>query len=1369
MGKASISIAVSGSYNGKALERAEKSLDRLAKRAVASSDTMAKAMYDSGSKWAEAGGEIHNLGSQVESVGDSLTRGLTVPLAAAGTAAVAAATEFESAGSKIDAALGEDVSGAEALKRVGRDLYKGGWGESMDSLSDSLIRAREILGDLSETDMGYAVKGAMTLEQAYGSDLSETLRGVNVLMTKFGLSATEATDLMVSGTQRGLDYTKELGDNLSEYSGRWADAGMSASQYFSLLDAGAQNGAYQLDKVGDFLNEFLTSLTDGRMEQGIGKFSQGTQDTFEAFREGGASAQDVLNAVIGELASMPDEYSKAQIASELWSSLGEDNAMSMITALAGVDDTFSDVSGAAQDAGEKISDNLANKAASALRTAQEAAEPFASVAVDVLGDAADAAKGAADDFSSLDEGTQGLIVTSGLLAAAAGPVLSVTGKVVQGVGDVVTMVGKAKQDVSVYADALTTTDVAALKAYEGNEKLAKALGRNPALKAAGGVKQYVDAVTKANETTADYNAAVRNLAREQKKGDRANADTLKSLQGVVDARKADMEAAKGTVEGYRASAAAAQTSTVSIKAQSVAMKAAAVAGTALKAVMATAIPALAIAGITALVTHFQEAEEHAKLLESATDGLVDATSHVPSATDAASDSIEEYSVTAGQSRETVDSLLESQAQLAQGIRDTNSGASAQMGQLQAAYATIQEYANRTDLTSEAQARLKSAVETVNSLCGTQIEITDTVNGRLADENGAIEDVTGAIGEYVDQKMEQIRLDAQQQNLAALYEEQAEDVAALTEATAAYNAELGDHDSYVSNWISNNEAQRSTYEALGMSMEEAAENAWKYHDATIAQETGLTDAQAALESTNTSLSNIENSYAAAAAAADGASNSLRNIVVSSPAMTAALNQMGYDAEAFASSVEGAGVSVSDLRSLNESELATLVASWDGSSQSIIDSLSSMGVDMGDVGLNAATALSNGLTSGAVDVEAATAVLQAAASGDWSSVASKMSEAGMSIPQGVADGISSNSFAASGAASQMLSIVALQLTGGDAVAAANLLGGDIDQGLADGILNGTLSDEAAAQLGQDVIDNAKSTLRSHSPSRAFMQIGSDVDSGLSLGISGNSDGPLGAIAQLGQSLIDGLGWVPGSAQGTGSSASSMLAAGLSSGVGAVSSSSSTLASTVTSGVSGVPSKLGTSGRSASSSFASGVGSGVGSTRASASSLASAASEMQNAGNSYTWGSHLASNFADGIRAGLGWVSSAASAIAKAAKSVLGFSVPDDGPWSGAERGGETSGLHLAQNFARGMVSGIPAVSSAADELMGSASLAGSASYGSTKAGPYRPSESHDDATILIGELVEEVRALREELGRTIAANSPTFPSDRQMKRMVQEWTR
>ena len=322
-------------------------------------------------------------------------------VAAIGTAALDTAADFDTAESRITAAVGGMGEESDKLMEAGRDLYEDGWGESMTDLSDSLINAREILGDISEEDMSGAVEGALALEEVYGSDFSETLRGVRVLMDKFGLSSEEAMDLITAGTQRGLDYTDELGDNLSEYAGRWADAGIEASEYFSLLEAGVDSGAYSLDKVGDFLNEFLTSLSDGRMDEAIGNFSESTQKTFEDFKNGGADAQDVLDAVVGELSQMPDEYKKAQIASGLWSSLGEDNAMSMIESLGGVEDAFGNVAGASKEMTEQVSDDLGSKWDTAIRKWQSLLEPAAKVAVDAFGDVADAVGAAADDVSDL--------------------------------------------------------------------------------------------------------------------------------------------------------------------------------------------------------------------------------------------------------------------------------------------------------------------------------------------------------------------------------------------------------------------------------------------------------------------------------------------------------------------------------------------------------------------------------------------------------------------------------------------------------------------------------------------------------------------------------------------------------------------------------------------------------------------------------------------------------------------------------------------------------------------------------------------------------------------------------------------------------
>ena len=326
-------------------------------------------------------------------------------VAAIGTAALDTAADFDTAESRITAAVGGMSEESDKLMEAGRDLYEDGWGESMTDLSDSLINAREILGDIDDEDMAGAIEGALALEEVYGSDFSETLRGARVLMDKFSLSSEKAMDLMVAGTQRGLDYTDELGDNLSEYAGRWADAGIEASEYFSLLEAGVDSGAYSLDKVGDFLNEFLTSLSDGRMDEAIGNFSESTQKTFEDFKNGGADAQDVLDAVVGELSQMPDEYKKAQIASELWSSLGEDNAMSMIESLGGVEDAFDDVAGASEEMTEQVQDDLGSKWDTAIRKWQSLLEPAAKVAVDAFGGVADAVGAAADGVSDLSENT----------------------------------------------------------------------------------------------------------------------------------------------------------------------------------------------------------------------------------------------------------------------------------------------------------------------------------------------------------------------------------------------------------------------------------------------------------------------------------------------------------------------------------------------------------------------------------------------------------------------------------------------------------------------------------------------------------------------------------------------------------------------------------------------------------------------------------------------------------------------------------------------------------------------------------------------------------------------------------------------------
>lgn len=298
---------------------------------------------------------LDGISSLAENVGVSLPTNLlkVAPFAAAAAAVGSAiATGITSALDTINlqgtlqAKLG---SGSQAAKNAGvvaGNLYNDGWGESLEDIGNTVATVSQAIRGIGQDDLQVVSRATELWSQTFDTDVSEGVRGVKVLMDQFGLSSRDATDLMTKGMQNGLNYTGELADNLSEYSGRWAEAGVSAQDYFSMLQAGVDNGAYSLDKVGDFLNEFLTSLSDGRMEESIASFSQGTQDVFNAYKNGGATAQQVLNAVIGEMNGMTNETQRATIASTLWSSLGEDNAWGMIGALANVSNSYGDISGA---------------------------------------------------------------------------------------------------------------------------------------------------------------------------------------------------------------------------------------------------------------------------------------------------------------------------------------------------------------------------------------------------------------------------------------------------------------------------------------------------------------------------------------------------------------------------------------------------------------------------------------------------------------------------------------------------------------------------------------------------------------------------------------------------------------------------------------------------------------------------------------------------------------------------------------------------------------------------------------------------------------------------------------------------------------
>ena len=286
------------------------------------------------------GAALMQTADQLSAVGDKIQD--------IGTKAMDAYAETENAVTKVNAYFGETGQAAEESANVIKSVYSDGVGESMDSVADAVLMVKKNLGDLSETDLTNLTQQAITLDELYGIDMNETLRGVNSLMQQYGLTAQEAMDYIVVGTQNGLDKTSELGDNLSEYAGKFSQAGYSASEYFQLLDNGLKNGAYNLDKVNDAINEVTTRLVDGTIGESIGSFSTKTQELFTSWQNGGATQKQVIDSIVADIGNCTNQQEALNLAALAFGTMAEDGNLKFITSLTSVGSTYDSVKGSAQ-------------------------------------------------------------------------------------------------------------------------------------------------------------------------------------------------------------------------------------------------------------------------------------------------------------------------------------------------------------------------------------------------------------------------------------------------------------------------------------------------------------------------------------------------------------------------------------------------------------------------------------------------------------------------------------------------------------------------------------------------------------------------------------------------------------------------------------------------------------------------------------------------------------------------------------------------------------------------------------------------------------------------------------------------------------
>lgn len=416
--------------------------------------------YQLSQKLGAASTNLSAFGDKAKDVGGKLSVGLTAPIVAAGTAVGMIASQFEDAQVKIQNALGLTVEEAERFANVAEDIWAKGFGESLEEVSDALIRVKQNFRDIrDEAELEQITRDSILLAKTFDSDVNEVTRAGNNLMVNFGIESKKAFDLMANGAQNGVNFSNEMFDNLAEYSGLFAKMGFSAEEYFQLLINGSKEGVYNLDYINDVMKEFQIRIKDGSKttDEAMSKMSKSTQNVWKEFLKGNKTVKDVSNSILKELEGMDDQVAANQIGVELFGTKWEDLEADAMYSLQVVNKEMKNVTGTMEEMAKAQEQTFSQRWQSLLRDAQKDLEPFGHTVLDIaekwLPKLSAGLDRAVTWFDELGESGQGTILTLVGLAAAAGPVIGAGGIIASGAGNVMKL-GSSLMDAASKGGAL---------------------------------------------------------------------------------------------------------------------------------------------------------------------------------------------------------------------------------------------------------------------------------------------------------------------------------------------------------------------------------------------------------------------------------------------------------------------------------------------------------------------------------------------------------------------------------------------------------------------------------------------------------------------------------------------------------------------------------------------------------------------------------------------------------------------------------------------------------------------------------------------------------------------------------------------------
>ena len=288
------------------------------------------------------------------------------------------ATEGDSALAMLEARTGATSSEMEGFEDVMYEVYNANYGESLGDVSEKLSTVIQMTDDLDNASLANVTKNAIALEDVFGFDIMESMRGVNSLMDQFGITSDQAFNLIVQGAQKGLNQNDDLLDTINEYSVQFKNAGYSADDMFNMLANGVESGTWSVDKLGDAVKEFNIRMSDGSAKEAVEALGFSWEKVSEDWSKGGDSAKEVFNMLVNELDGLETTTEGYNIGVGLLGTMYEDLGQEAVLALSNTEGAINSASDAMAQMDSAAYDTLESSLSQLGRTVKaEVVQPIA--------------------------------------------------------------------------------------------------------------------------------------------------------------------------------------------------------------------------------------------------------------------------------------------------------------------------------------------------------------------------------------------------------------------------------------------------------------------------------------------------------------------------------------------------------------------------------------------------------------------------------------------------------------------------------------------------------------------------------------------------------------------------------------------------------------------------------------------------------------------------------------------------------------------------------------------------------------------------------------------------------------------------------